>query len=188
MCLGVPPAPVYKGAGEGAAGQEEGAPGGVLLPPGVGFPPFPSPCRRRRKERRGRRKVGGAAPSLVQFGLAMGAGASTPCGPPLLSTKAHEGPILPRGVPVTSRYSKNTRITPEPFRCPNITFQYINLYLLTISRLLVMSVISYGTPNKLRSQKHITHNTNRHRTLSVRTLRVRELCRHDRDASPIDNQ
>ena len=31
----------------------------------------------------------------------------------------------------------------------------------------------------LRSPKHITHNTNHHRTLSVRTLRVRELCRHD---------
>src|SRR6266536_5415980 len=37
-------------------------------------------------------------------------------------------------------------------------------------------------------QKHITLNTNRHRTLSVRTLRVRELCRHDRDISPVNNQ
>ena len=36
-------------------------------------------------------------------------------------------------------------------------------------------VISSGTPNNLRSPKHITHNTNHHRTLSVRTLRVREL-------------
>ena len=36
--LEVPPAPVYKGSkGEGAAGQEEGA-GGVLLLPGVGLP------------------------------------------------------------------------------------------------------------------------------------------------------
>ena len=51
-----------------------------------------------------------------------------------------------------------------------------------------MSVISSRTPNKLRSPKHITHNTNRHRTLSVRTLWVRELCRHDRDTSPINNQ
>ena len=75
-----------------------------------------------------------------------------------------------------------------PFRCPNTTFQYINLYLSTISRLLVMSVISFGTPNKLQSPKHITHNTNRHRTLRVRTLRVRELCRHDRDTSSINNQ
>ena len=33
-----------------------------------------------------------------------------------------------------------------------------------------------------------SQNTNRHRTLSVRTLRVRELCRHDRDTSPINNQ
>ena len=51
-----------------------------------------------------------------------------------------------------------------------------------------MSVISPGTPNKLWSPKCISHNTNRHRTLSVRTLRVRELCRHDRDISPINNQ
>src|SRR6266536_2770090 len=64
----------------------------------------------------------------------------------------------------------------------------MNLYLSTISRLLVMSVISSGTPNKLRSSNHITHNTNRHRTLSVRTLRVRELCRHDRETSPFNNQ
>src|SRR4051812_17267336 len=51
-----------------------------------------------------------------------------------------------------------------------------------------MSPISYGTPNKLRSSNHITHNTDRHRTLSVRTLRVRELCRHERDSSPVNNQ
>ena len=42
VCQEVPPASVYKGAkGEGAAGQEEGA-GGVLLIPGVGLPP-PNP-------------------------------------------------------------------------------------------------------------------------------------------------
>src|SRR6266496_3253837 len=64
----------------------------------------------------------------------------------------------------------------------------MNLYLSTISRLLVMSVISSGTPNKLRSSNHITLNTNRHRTLSVQTLRVRELCRHDRDISLVNNQ
>ena len=33
-----------------------------------------------------------------------------------------------------------------------------------------------------------THITDRHRTLSVRTLRVRELCRHDRDSFPVNNQ
>ena len=36
--------------------------------------------------------------------------------------------------------------------------------------------------------KDITHNTNCHRTLSVRTLRVRELCRHDLDTSPVNNE
>ena len=51
-----------------------------------------------------------------------------------------------------------------------------------------MSVISSETPNKLRSPTNITHNTNHHRTLSVRTLWVRELCRHDRDTSPVNNQ
>ena len=33
-----------------------------------------------------------------------------------------------------------------------------------------------------------THNTDRHQTLSVRTLRVRELCRHDRDMFSVNNQ
>ena len=52
-----------------------------------------------------------------------------------------------------------------------------------------MSVISSGTPNNIRSSNHITHITlYRQRTLSVRTLRVRELCRHDRDTSPVNNQ
>ena len=51
-----------------------------------------------------------------------------------------------------------------------------------------MSVISSETPNKLRSSNHIPHNTNRHRTLSVRTLQVRELRRHGRDTSPVNNQ
>ena len=39
VCLEVPPAPVYKGARGGAAGQGERRAGGVLLPPGVGLPP-----------------------------------------------------------------------------------------------------------------------------------------------------
>ena len=52
---------------------------------------------------------------------------------------------------------KNPRSSSEPFRCPYITFQYITLYVSIILRLLVMSVISSGTPNKLRSSK--THNS-----------------------------
>ena len=48
-----------------------------------------------------------------------------------------------------------------------------------------MSPISSETPNNIRPPTYITHIIlYRQRTLSVRTLRVRELCRHDRDASP----
>src|SRR5215216_1995360 len=43
-----------------------------------------------------------------------------------------------------------------PFRCPNIAFQYIDLYVSIISRLLIMPVISSGTPNKFQSSNHIT--------------------------------
>ena len=50
----------------------------------------------------------------------------------------------PLGTPV------NARTHSKPIRCPNIAFQYIDLYVSTISRLLVMSVITSGTPNKLR--------------------------------------
>ena len=67
LCLGVPPAPVYKGSGGGAAGQEEGAPGGVLLPPGVGSPPLPSWNRIREGGKRRERRKGGAAPLSLSY-------------------------------------------------------------------------------------------------------------------------
>ena len=38
--LGVPLPPYIKEQGGGVAGQGGGAPGGVLLPPGLGLPPF----------------------------------------------------------------------------------------------------------------------------------------------------
>src|SRR3954469_10773926 len=77
---------------------------------------------------------------------------------------AHEGPITP-GTPVKSRFH------PELFRYPNIGFQYIDLYVLTISRLLVMSVITSGTPNNLRYIKMHKLIITVIVTLSVRTLR-----------------
>ena len=89
----------------------------------------------------------------------------------------------PSGTPVCTQYIS------EHFWCPNTTFQYINLYLSIISRLLVMSVILSGTPNNIRSLNHISHITLcRQQPLSVRTLRVQELCRHDQDTSPVNNQ
>ena len=38
------------------------------------------------------------------------------------------------------------------------------------------------------TKTHNSYNTHRHRTLSVRTLRVQELCKHGRDTSPVNNQ
>ena len=109
---------------------------------------------------------------LVLYGLPLG---GHPVGCTLLLPYGPSRPITSPGgsrnpsVLRKKKYSDHL----EPFRCPNITFQYMNLYLSTILRLLVMSMISSET------QKHITHNRNRHQTLSVRTLWVRELCRHD---------
>ena len=68
-----------------------------------------------------------------------------------LSTKAHMAHYFSGGgVPVTLRLSGFLRNHPEHFRCPNKAVQYINLYVSTISRLLVMSVITSGTPKYLR--------------------------------------
>ena len=55
-----------------------------------------------------------------------------------------------RGGPVTLRLSDFLQNHLEHFRCPNIAIQYINIYVSTISRLLVMSVITSETPNNLR--------------------------------------
>ena len=85
-------------------------------------------------------------------------------------------PIHLPGVPGTpSGDPISTQCTPKLFRCLNTIILYINFYLSTISRLLIMSVISSGTPNNIRSPTYISHIIlYRQRTLSVRTLRVRE--------------
>ena len=94
---------------------------------------------------------GGPRPKpLVQFGLGLGGARATSSLLPLLPTKAHSDPILLSRIPVTPRYSEKYPNHSEPFRCPNIVVQYIDLYVSTISRLLVMSVIISGTPNYLR--------------------------------------
>ena len=97
----------------------------------------------------GREKERGAPPPplLVQFGPGGRRRAAHP-GCPSLSPLRPIWPITSPGrVPVTLRLFGFLRNHPEHFRCPNIAVQYINLYVSTISRLLVMSVIISGTPN-----------------------------------------
>ena len=99
-------------------------------PQGAGAPPL------------GRRlnwnRFGGAAPLPIRIGL----GGRAPSLDPFPSF-----PLRPNKTPNTSVFVQTHS---GPFRSPNIGFQYINLYVSIISRLLVMSVITLGTPNYLR--------------------------------------
>ena len=131
----------------GKVPKKFGAPGGYRNPPGAiwafmglsgkekgaaqgGCATSPSPIPIRTPHGRGRATSWAAALSL-------------PSGP-LRPNTSPGGSGNPPGAPVLSE------TTPEPFRCPNIVVQYINLYVSTISRLLVMSVITSRTLNKLR--------------------------------------
>ena len=67
----------------------------------------------------------------------------------IIASRAYFQQYTPREIPVTLRYSGKYPNHSEPFRCPNIVVQYIDLYVLTILRLLVMSLISSGTLNYL---------------------------------------
>ena len=67
LCLEVP-LPLYiKDQGGRGRPAKRGAPGGVLLPPGVGLPPFLVGLGEEREGERGKGK-GGRPPLLVQFG------------------------------------------------------------------------------------------------------------------------
>ena len=104
MCLGVPPAPVYKGTRGGGWPAPIGAPGGVLLLVGVGL------LLGGGRKWGGRRKGGRRPPLLVQFGPVHGEG----CGHPLrpFSPFPH-GPLRPN---TNSRNSLVLRKIPESLR------------------------------------------------------------------------
>ena len=181
LCVEVPPAAVYKGSRGGGQPASMARQGGVLLLVGVGL------LLGGGKKWGGRGEGGRCPPLLVQFRLGGRRRTAHHWLPLSLSTKAHMAHYFSRGVPVTLRHTGFLREHPEHFRCLNIVVQYINLYVSTISRLLVMSVITSGTPTNLgyiKMHKLITVIV----TLSVRTLRVREQCRHDRDTFPVNNQ
>ena len=120
-------------------------------------------------------------PSLVQFGLAHGEG----CGHPLGSFSPFPyGPLRPN---TNSRNSPVLQKIPESLG----TFP-MSEYSRPIYRSLRLN--HFETPRHvpdliwdselLRYIK--THNITVIVTLSVRTLRVREQCRHDRDTSPVN--
>src|SRR5215216_1808465 len=98
------------------------------------------------------------------------------------------GPL--RNTPEPSRsfsvqYRKNCII----FRNQKYEFPYINIYLSTIPRLLVTSGISSWTPNNIWLPLIKYPNTTLASTNVKRaTLRVRELCSHDQDTSPVNKQ
>ena len=79
------------------------------------------------------------------------------------------------GIQVAPRISFDTlifiRLPPELIRCPNNIVQYIILYVSTISRLLVVSVITSRLRAIFGTIYHINSYYNHHRMLSVRTLR-----------------
>src|SRR4051812_40892017 len=164
-------------------------PGGVLLPPGVGFPPSKSRSRREGRTREGEGKRGAPPPFLVQFRLE-GEGARGLPWPPLpLSTKAHETHYTPRGVSVTPRYSGirlNSSRTLLKSKHSHPIYRSLCLDHFETPRHVCGHIRDSELPSVQQNTK--THNTDRHRTLSVRTLRVRELCRHDLDTSPVNNQ
>ena len=91
MCLGVPPAPVYKGARGGGRPAPMARQGGVLLLVGVGL------LLGGGKKWGGRRKGGRRPPLLVQFGPGGRRRAAHLWLPLSLSTKAHMAHYFSRG-------------------------------------------------------------------------------------------
>ena len=107
------PASVYKGSREGGRPAKVWSARRSPTPSGSRTPPFPSWNRIREKEKReGKKERGGRppCPKPIRFGP-WGARPTLPL-LPSISTKAHVGPLSPRGVPVTSRYSGKIPISP----------------------------------------------------------------------------
>ena len=151
MSWGAPLPPYIKEQGEeGRPRRRRRAQGGSPTPTGSRTPPFLVGVGEEKGEGEGRK---GAPPSLVQFGLVHGEGCGHPLGP---FSPFPYGPLRPntnsRNSPVFQKKYPNHS---EPFRCPNIVVQYIDLYVSTISRLLVMSLISSRTPNSFGTSKQI---------------------------------
>ena len=112
MSLGCPLPRIYRSKGEGGRPMEEARQGGSPTPTGSRTPSFPC-WTRRRGEGGGREEgKGGAAPSPCPIRTRGEGHVALPWPPLLFSTKAHYGPLIPRGVLVTPRYSGKIPISP----------------------------------------------------------------------------
>ena len=147
--MGCPLAPVYKGGRGGGAAGPRGAPGGVLLPPGVGLPPLAL-----LEKERGRGKE--ERPPLPCPIRTRGEGARGLPWPALLfSLRAHVGPLTPGGVPVTPRYSGKIPISPGTIP--------ISKYRLPIYRSLCLD--HFETPRHVRDHIRDSEQTSVHQNL-----------------------
>ena len=111
--MGCPLPPYIKdqgGCGRPGGGRARRSP----TPTGSRTPPFPSWIRTWEggKRWRRRRKGGVPPPSPCPIRTRGRCARPLPWPPLLFSTKAHYGPLSPRGVPVTSRYSGKIPISP----------------------------------------------------------------------------
>src|SRR3954469_24806952 len=150
--MGYPPAPVYKGARGRRRPALFGRAKGSRTPTGSRIPPFLVQLGQGGKEgKRGRKGEGAAPPNPLSNSDWAWEGRAPPPGSfPLRPNKAQ---YFSR-IPVTPRYLRKYPNHSELFRCPNIVVQYTDLYVSTISRLLVMSPISSGTPNSFGTSKY----------------------------------
>ena len=107
-----------------------------------------------REERREGRRGHRPSPSPIRT-RPLGAAQPALGSPSLFLVWPNKAQYFSRRIPVTLRYFEKYPNHSEPFRSPNIVVQYIDLYVSTISRLLVMSLISSGTPNSFDTSKLI---------------------------------
>ena len=153
VCPRVPLASVYKGARERGRPAKVGAPRGSPTPTRSRTPSW---TRREGKEVEERKKKGGRRPpSLVLFGLGRGGVRGPLLPPPLFPLKAHVGPITPRGVPVTSRYSGKMPISPGTIP--------MSKYRLPIYRSLCLD--HFETPRYVRDHIRDSEQTSVHQNL-----------------------
>jgi hypothetical protein len=147
--MGCPLPPYIKEQGGGRRPRRRARQGGSPTPTGSRTPPFLVGVGEGKGE--GERRKG-APPSLVQFGLVQGEGCGHPFGP---YSPFPYGPMRPN---TNSRNSPVLRKIPESlgtFPKSEYSRPIYRSLCLAISRLLVMSPISSGTPNSFGTSKLI---------------------------------